>query len=139
MIEYPDVAVPSATDDRLALMLLEAERSRLTRLIVELEDEAPMDEPQSDSVGDLAPVGQHQADHGSETYEREQELGLLQEFREELREIEQALSRLGDGSYGRCTRCREPIARRSARSRAGDPLLRGLSGSPRRGGNLLDG
>ena len=120
-------------------MLLEAERSRLTRLIVELEDEAPMDEPQSDSVGDLAPVGQHHADHGSETYEREQELGLLQEFREELREIEQALSRLGDGSYGRCTRCREPIAPDRLAVVPATRYCAACQGRLERGGNLLDG
>jgi RNA polymerase-binding transcription factor DksA len=68
-------------------------------------------ESEADSIGEIAPSSQHEADVGSETFERERDLSLLIEFRNELSEIEPALARLTQGSYGVCAGCYEPIDR----------------------------
>jgi len=70
-----------------------------------------------DSVGD---AGDDQADLGAKTFEREHELALTHNSRELLRQNEQALARLAEGTYGTCDSCGEPIgkARLQAFSRA---------------------
>jgi RNA polymerase-binding transcription factor DksA len=89
---------------------LEAERDRLARLIAKLEDEGLDLESEADGLGELAPVSQHSADIGSETFERERDLSLLAEFRAELIEVEQAMLRIADGTYGVCAGCRAAIS-----------------------------
>jgi DnaK suppressor protein len=61
-----------------------------------------------DAVGD---AGDDQADAGAKTYEREHELALTQNARELLAQIERALARIDDGSYGTCESCGEPIGK----------------------------
>jgi RNA polymerase-binding transcription factor DksA len=89
---------------------VEAEGDRLARLIAELEDEGLELESEADGLGELAPVSQHPADVGSETFERERDLSLLEEFRAELTEVEQAMRRIEDGTYGVCAGCRAAIS-----------------------------
>lgn len=57
----------------------------------------------SDSAGD------DQADTGSKTFEREQELSLAHSILERTAQVERALERLDEGSYGWCERCGNPI------------------------------
>jgi RNA polymerase-binding transcription factor DksA len=101
MVE-PVVSHPEAASSRSRL---EAERDRLVRLIAELEDEGMDLESEADGLGELAPVSQHSADVGSETFERERDLSLLEEFRAELAEVEQAMLRIANGRYGVCAGC----------------------------------
>jgi RNA polymerase-binding transcription factor DksA len=89
---------------------LEAERDRLARLIAEFEDEGLDLESEADGLGELASVSQHSADVGSETFERERDLSLLEEFRAELTEVEQAMRRIADGTYGVCVGCHAAIS-----------------------------
>ena len=44
----------------------------------------------------------HMADVGSETYEQDFMLGLAETERQQLREIDEALQRIADGTYGVC-------------------------------------
>jgi len=89
---------------------LEAERDRLSRLIAELESEGLDLESEADGLGELALVSQHSADVGSETFERERDLSLLEEFRAELTEVEQAIRRIADATYGVCAGCLAAIS-----------------------------
>ncbi len=57
----------------------------------------------------MADASQHQADVGSETFERERNFSLIDKFRDGLREVEEALARLAGGVYGYCARCAERI------------------------------
>lgn len=52
-----------------------------------------------------------EADAGSTTSERAQEATLADNSRGTLQQVERALSRLDDGTYGRCERCGEEIAK----------------------------
>lgn len=59
------------------------------------------------SGGDGA--GDDQADAGSKTFEREQELSIANNRRDLLRQMERAMERLDAGTYGRCESCAQPI------------------------------
>lgn len=51
----------------------------------------------------------HMADTASETYEREFDEGLEEDAARQLREVEDALARIDDGSFGTCAVCGKPI------------------------------
>ena len=61
-----------------------------------------------DAVGD---AGDDSADAGAKTFQREHELALTQNARELLTQIERALARIEDGSYGVCESCGEAIGK----------------------------
>lgn len=49
---------------------------------------------------ELSGYDQHPADAGSETFEREKDFSILESLENELAEIEAALHRIDDGTYG---------------------------------------
>jgi len=49
--------------------------------------------------------GMHQADAGSDAYDRDFALGLLSQEQNSLYEVEEALKRLEKGTYGVCEQC----------------------------------
>jgi phage/conjugal plasmid C-4 type zinc finger TraR family protein len=62
---------------------------------------------QRDRVADGA--GDDQADAGTKTFEREQEISLANGILDRLTQVERALDRLDAGTYGRCERCGNAI------------------------------
>lgn len=54
-------------------------------------------------------AGDDQADAGSKTFEREQELSIANNRRDLMTQVERALERLDKGTYGRCESCAQPI------------------------------
>lgn len=64
-------------------------------------------ELQRDRLTDSA--GDDQADTGTKTFEREQEITLANNILERITQVERALERLDEGSYGWCERCGNPI------------------------------
>jgi len=56
-------------------------------------------------------AGDDQADAGTKTFEREQELFLLHNKGELITQSERAIERIDAGTYGRCETCEEPIAK----------------------------
>jgi DnaK suppressor protein len=68
---------------------------------------AEIAELQRDRFTDTA--GDDQADTGSKTFEREQEISLAHSILERSTQVERALERLAEGSYGWCERCGNPI------------------------------
>ncbi|MCE5328501.1 MAG: TraR/DksA family transcriptional regulator [Planctomycetaceae bacterium] len=61
--------------------------------------------------GDLSHMPTHLADLGSDNYEQEFTLGLLESERSLLVEIDQALERIERGTYGVCLGTGEPIGK----------------------------
>jgi RNA polymerase-binding protein DksA len=55
--------------------------------------------------------GEDQADAGTKTLEREQEMSLVNNAMDMLQQDERALSRLDDGTYGQCESCGDPIGK----------------------------
>jgi len=68
---------------------------------------AEIAELQRDRLTDSA--GDDQADTGSKTFEREQEISLAHSILERTTQVERALERLDEGSYGWCERCGNAI------------------------------
>ncbi|MEV4278194.1 TraR/DksA family transcriptional regulator [Actinoplanes xinjiangensis] len=73
---------------------LQAEYDRSLSEITELQRERL-----ADSAGD------DQADTGTKTFEREQEITLANTLLERITQVERAIDRLGSGNYGWCERC----------------------------------
>ena len=61
--------------------------------------------------GDLSHMPLHMADVGSDNFEQEFTLGLMESERRTLIEIDEALQRISDRTYGVCIESGEPIAR----------------------------
>jgi RNA polymerase-binding protein DksA len=75
----------------------------------EIDDaEIAWHELQRDS-GDGA--GDDQADAGTKTFEREHELSLANNSRDLLAQVDRALSRLDNGTYGVCENCGQPVGK----------------------------
>jgi RNA polymerase-binding protein DksA len=56
-------------------------------------------------------AGDDQADAGSKTFEREHEMSLANNTREMLEQTERAVARIGNGTYGVCEGCANPIGK----------------------------
>jgi len=75
--------------------LLIARRDRILRQVTSMEREALKASDQDFSVD-------HMADHGSDNYDQDFTLSLVESERRELYEINGALGRIRDGNYGIC-------------------------------------
>ncbi|GAB1488716.1 hypothetical protein MASR2M8_11630 [Opitutaceae bacterium] len=64
-----------------------------------------------DDSGDLSSYGQHMADAGTDTFDRDFALSLVSNEQEALSEIEAAIQRIKAGSYGICEISQKPIAK----------------------------
>ena len=64
-----------------------------------------------DDSGDLSGYGQHMADAGTDTFDRDFALSLVSSEQEALAEIEAAIKRVHDGTYGICESTQQPIAK----------------------------
>jgi len=85
---------------------LNQHRDRIQALLAEHEVEL---ENLMRDAGDGA--GQDQADLGTSSFERDQELTVVNNEREMLQQIDTALTRIADGTYGVCDACGEPIGK----------------------------
>jgi RNA polymerase-binding transcription factor DksA len=61
------------------------------------------------SGSDTSAFGMHQADAGSDAYDRDFALSMLSKEQGSLYEIDEALKRVEDGTYGVCDLCQKPI------------------------------
>lgn len=64
-----------------------------------------------DDSGDLSSYGQHMADAGTDTFDRDFALSLVSNEQEALSEIEAAIQRIKAGTYGVCEITQKPIAK----------------------------
>jgi len=88
---------------------LDHEQSRLAGLQENFRAEGLGSESEEDSLSELSSVDQHQADVGTETFNRERDLSILESVEAELDDVEHALRRLDDGTYGTCEACGQRI------------------------------
>lgn len=68
-----------------------------------------METERNASLGDIAHMPLHMADVGSDNFEQEFTLGLMESEREMLREIEEAILRMREGYFGVCLESGRPI------------------------------
>ncbi len=70
-----------------------------------------------DAAGDLSSMPIHMADLGSDNYELEFTLGLIEGERAILKEIDEALERIKDKTYGYCLATGNPIGKARLRAK----------------------
>ena len=90
-------------------LLTELRQHVLTQLGEHTED--TLLKSAKDDSGDLSGYGQHMADAGSDTFDRDFALSLVSSEQEALSEIEAAIKRIHDGTYGVCELTQKPIAK----------------------------
>jgi DnaK suppressor protein len=86
---------------------LEAERMDLRAQLDELE-ESTFSAAQSDITGEMG-FDEEYADAGTNTFEREKDLSLVNNLRDLMDRIDKALAKIEDGTSGLCDRCGKPI------------------------------
>src|SRR4029450_4433617 len=94
-------------DKATAAKRLEEERTRLQGIRDGIQRE--QDEAGSATAGELSSFDQHPGDSGTETFEMEKNVSLLEQVDDELLEVEAAVQRLERGTYGTCQACGRPV------------------------------
>ena len=87
--------------------LLITERAKLVqeiRSIAQDNSKTPRD-----ASGDLSAYTVHMADMAADTYERELSMNIVSSEQEILYQIDDALKRMDDGSFGSCQQCNQVI------------------------------
>jgi len=88
--------------------MLLAKRNLLSGNVSALEKQA-LKRSRQDASGDLSTMPIHMADIGSDNFEQEFTLGLIENEEEMLREIDEALERISAGTFGNCGECNKAI------------------------------
>jgi RNA polymerase-binding protein DksA len=73
--------------------------------------EDTLNKSQKDAAGDISGYTYHMADVATDTYDREFSLGLASSEREALYELDDALKKIDDGTFGICESCKLVIAK----------------------------
>lgn len=73
--------------------------------------EDTLKQSQKDAAGDISGYTYHMADVATDNYDREFSLGLASNSREQLYELDDALKKIEDGTYGICEECSARIAK----------------------------
>lgn len=94
---------------------------RYYKILIELRDhvtgqldthtEETLKRSSKDDAGDLSSYGQHMADAGTDTFDRDFALSLVSNEQEALSEIDAAITRIKNGTYGICEATAKPIAK----------------------------
>jgi RNA polymerase-binding transcription factor DksA len=116
----PDRAKAAAADDGNPEDVPEKYR-RFYRLLIDLRDhvleslgqhsEETLKHSSKEDAGDLSGYGQHMADAGTDTFDRDFALSLVSNEQEALSEVQAAIKRIRDGTYGICELTGKPISR----------------------------
>ncbi len=85
-------------------------RARLRGDLDQLTDEA-LHRTGAESSGNLSNMPLHMADVGTENYDQEFDLGLIENQQVTLDQVHEALGRVEDGTFGLCIECNQPIAK----------------------------
>ncbi|HVU24274.1 MAG TPA: TraR/DksA C4-type zinc finger protein [Opitutus sp.] len=78
---------------------------------IERHSEETLKRSSKDDSGDLSSYGQHMADAGTDTFDRDFALSLVSSEQEALSEIDAAIKRIHNGTYGICEITQKPIAK----------------------------
>jgi len=98
----------SAADVKHFKQMLLEKRGEILRNVSEIEEET-LKKSRLDASGDLSSMPIHMADLGSDNYEQEFVLGLVDSERKLLQEIDDTLQRIEEGAYGICEGTGKPI------------------------------
>ena len=98
----------TAADNKHFRQILLEKRREILINVNEFADEA-LKKSRLDATGDLSSMPIHMADLGTDNYEQEFALGLMDSERKLLREIDEALERIEHNKYGICEGTGKPI------------------------------
>jgi RNA polymerase-binding protein DksA len=84
--------------------ILQERRRDLLGRVSQLENSALRDNRQDFSVD-------HMADAGSDSYDQDFTLGLMEAEQQEVRDIMAAIERIQEGTFGVCETCGQPLAK----------------------------
>jgi DnaK suppressor protein len=98
----------SAIDTSRFREVLTQERQRIQAALDNLHEENPGSI--TDETGEDAVYDNHLADTATVTYDRELDYTLEENAENMLSDIDSALRRIDDGTYGNCTNCDKEIA-----------------------------
>jgi len=94
------------------------ERGKYRKLLVDVRDslagqvrklEADLHKSRKDSASDLSGYSYHMADAGTDTFNEQLESDIVSSETNTLRDVEDALARLDQSSFGMCEMCSESI------------------------------
>lgn len=88
--------------------VLMRKRDLLSGNVDALESQA-LRHSRQDASGDLSNMPIHMADIGSDNFEQEFTLGLIENEEEMLRDINDAIDRIEEGTFGKCEICGKAI------------------------------
>ncbi|HEY4301326.1 MAG TPA: TraR/DksA C4-type zinc finger protein [Candidatus Didemnitutus sp.] len=108
MLELPDEEIPDKFR-RFYRLLVDLRNHVLDQLGEHTEE--TLRKSAKDDSGDLSGYGQHMADAGTDTFDRDFALSLVSSEQEALSEIEAAIKRIHNGTYGVCESTQKPIAK----------------------------
>jgi RNA polymerase-binding transcription factor DksA len=100
---------PPRMDAERARQLIVSERERIEGLIREREVEGIGTESETENISELSSFDQHQGDLGTETFEREKDFSLLEQLEAEIGDLDAALRKIDEGTYGICEVCGKEI------------------------------
>jgi RNA polymerase-binding protein DksA len=86
---------------------LESERADLVRQQEELEEDS-FEGTQSELTGEVG-LDEDFADAGTATFDRERDLSIRNNIRDLIEQIDRAIRRIDENTYGSCERCGRPI------------------------------
>ncbi len=88
--------------------VLVARKDKILGTVSQMQGEA-LNHSRQDSSGDLSSIPFHLADIGTDNYEQELTLGLIENEEDELKEIGVALDKIEKGVFGLCEECQAVI------------------------------
>ncbi len=88
---------------------LEAMRNEISESLRNIEKDT-LNKSQRESSGDLSGYSFHMADMATDNFDRELNLDLGSKEQVLLNQIENALTMIADGTYGKCEECEEAIS-----------------------------
>ena len=106
-------------DPERARELVVNEKERLAGLVRERGAEGIGTESERDNTSELSGLDQHQGDMGTETFEREKDFSLLEQLEAEIGDLDAALRKIDDGTYGTCEICGKEIDAERLEARPG--------------------
>lgn len=107
---HPDEEVKVPEKFKRYYKLLIELRNHLTGQLDQHTEET-LKRSSKDDAGDLSSYGQHMADAGTDTFDRDFALSLVSSEQEALSEVEAAIRRIKQGTYGMCEITGKPIAK----------------------------
>ncbi len=94
---------------------------RITKDVSSLSDEA-LRRTGGEASGSLSNTPLHPADLGTDSFDQEVSLSLLENEDQTLEAIQAALNRIEQGTFGRCERCHQELSKERLRALPFTPL-----------------